>query len=1043
MRCLAHFHSQEVLDKHKELCRAGMCHQVFTMPQEGSTLKFKNMRYQQTCPFVIYADFESLTPDTNARLTPHRTAAAAGAAAAAAAAASARRYDINNNIMGWHFDNLPDEPSLEIVVDDDEEEQLDEETLLDSELLALDDDEDVEDNNDKLNSAPAQAYQRHVLCSGGLVLVSTLPGVRVSYKEFFGDDAMDNFLNKLVEIEEECMRVLLDPARMFMTMADEARHDEAQECYICGKPFENDEAKVRDHDHVTGRYRGPAHNKCNLQLRQQYKIPVFIHNFKGYDSHFIVSALGAFKDRALSIIGQGMEKYMTMGFGKHLQFKDSLQFLPESLESLVSSLQRGGLHKFENMRNAFSHMRADDVERMLRKGVYPYDYMNKWERFYETELPPIEAFTSRLRGGELCTQADYAHAQRMWDLLQCRTLKDYHDAYLKMDVTLLADVFENFRKVCMLNYQLDPAHYVSAPQLSWDAMLKVTGCELELIADPEMYRLLKEALRGGVAMISKRYARANNVGLGAEHHDPEQPEKHIMYWDANNLYGWAMSQPLPTGGFRWLERTEIDAIDWMLLKSDDPIGYFIECDLEYPDELHEEHNDYPLAAERMTIETQALSDKQQTIHGAYDFNRVALNSKLIPNLNAKKEYTLHYRLLKYYIEHGMRLVRVHRVIAFEQSAFMEQYIRMNQDLRAASTEDFEKRFYKGMNNSCFGKTCENMSKRTDIRLVNDEEKAKEMLAKPHILGFTIFNKDLAAVNMMKLKCKIDKPFYVGFAVLELSKLHMYKFHYDFVKRVWPGKQSELLFTDTDSLMYEITAPKVYETIWEHRDKFDLSDYPRDSPYYDATNAKVIGKFKDEACGKSIIEFVGLRPKMYSFLVAGATEPVEKIRAKGIQRAACRELRHADFLRQLHEPQENRLLNRRIGSRLHRVYTYEFSKRGLCAFDDKRYICENGIDTLAHGHKSLRQPELEAREDEVQVVRRGADDGEYVSFEQAMREPRLRPDPELDNVGGLDPDQAFAELRRTRLVEMFGNVDDDDEEDQVPVGDMLGLLSFVF
>lgn len=150
---------------------------------------------------------------------------------------------------------------------------------------------------------------------------------------------------------------------------------------------------------------------------------------------------------------------------------------------------------------------------------------------------------------------------------------------------------------------------------------------------------------------------------------------------------------------------------------------------------------------------------------------------------------------------------------------------------------------------------------------------------------------------------------------------------------------------------------------------------------------------------------------------------------------------------LHEPQENRLLNRRIGSRLHRVYTYEFSKRGLCAFDDKRHICENGIDTLAHGHKSLRQPELEdleeEEEEEVQVVRRGSDDEEYVSFEHAMREPRLRPDPELENVGGLDPDQAFAELRRTRLVEMFGNVDDGDEEDQVPVGDMLGLLSFVF
>jgi len=1065
MRCLGHFSSQQVLDKHKSICCGGMCNQVFTMPPEGSVLKFKNVRYQQTCPFVIYADFESLTTDPNAPLTPLRTAAEAGAAAAAAA----RRVDMNenNNLLGWHFDGLgPSASQNEVQHDQDDDEEsvsvsnATNETLLDSELLELDnDDDDIDGDVDhrvrNLNAPPAQAYQRHVLCSGGLVLVSTIPGMRAPYTVFFGEDAMVNFLTSLVRIEEECMRVLLDPARMIMTLADEVRHEEATECYVCGKPFEEGETKVRDHDHVTGRYRGPAHNKCNLLLRQQYKIPVFIHNFRGYDSHFIVNALGAFKDRALSIIGQGMEKYMTMCFGKHLQFKDSLQFLPESLESLVSSLHRGGLHKFENLREAFGGVRADDVERMLRKGVYPYDYMNKWERFFETRLPPIEEFASRLRGGEACSREDYWHAQQMWDLHECRNMKDYHDLYLKMDVTLLADVFENFRKVCMENYHLDPAHYISAPQLSWDAMLKVTGCELELISDPEMYRVLKEALRGGVAMISKRYARANNAGLGAERHDPDAPEKHIMYWDANNLYGWAMSQPLPVRGFRWLERAEIDAIDWLTLKRDDPIGYFIECDLEYPEELHDEHNAYPLAAERMVVDMPTLSTKQHTMHDAYDFNRAKLNTKLIPNLKAKEKYTLHYRLLKYYIEHGLRLVRVHRVIAFEQSEFMEQYIRMNQDLRAASTEDFEKRFYKGMNNSCFGKTCENMSKRTDIRLVNDEEKAKELLAKPHMLGFAIFNKDLAAVNLMKLKCKIDKPFYVGFAVLELSKLHMYKFHYDFVKRVWPGKQSELLFTDTDSLMYEITAPRVYETIWENRDKFDLSDYPRDSPYYDPTNAKVIGKFKDEAGGKSIIEFVGLRPKMYSFTVAdgAGAAPVEKIRAKGIQRAACKELRHADYLRQLHEPRENMLVNRRIGSRLHRVYTYEFNKRGLCAFDDKRYICENGIDTFAHGHKSLVA--AAAAEDGAgagagaEAIRAPCTraEGDYVTFAEAMREPSLRPDPEPESVGGLDPEQAFGELRRQRLADMFGGGGggggEEDEEDQVPVGDMLGLLSFVF
>jgi hypothetical protein len=311
-----------------------------------------------------------------------------------------------------------------------------------------------------------------------------------------------------------------------------------------------------------------------------------------------------------------------------------------------------------------------------------------------------------------------------------------------------------------------------------------------------------------------------------------------------------------------------------------------------------------------------------------------------------------------------------------------------------------------------------------------------------VLGFRIFNEDLAAINLMKIRCKIDKPFYIGFSVLELSKLHMYKFHYDFIKRTWPGEQSRLLFTDTDSLMYEITAPRVYETVWANRDLFDFSDYPRDSPYYNATNAKVIGKFKDEAGGKCITEFVGLRPKMYSYRVLDGTTADDKVRAKGIQRAAIKDVRHANFLQQLHDPHENMLLNRRIGSRLHRVYTLEFNKRALCAFDDKRYICENGIDTYAHGNKRIQPTDVV---DELVVIHTTQPTAteDIVSFRDAMREPTLRPDPEPERVGGLDPDQAIAEVRRQQLVEMFGDEGDVEEGLANQPNDMLDLLSFVF
>ena len=161
------------------------------------------------------------------------------------------------------------------------------------------------------------------------------------------------------------------------------------------------------------------------------------------------------------------------------------------------------------------------------------------------------------------------------------------------DVLLLACIFEEFRKVCRQNYNLDPAHYISAPQLSWDAMLHSTNCELQLIQDKAMYEMLDGGIRGGVAMVSQRYAKANNKYMG-EQFDPSQPSKYLMYWDANNLYGWAMRMPVPTGCFNWVPEEEFTQINWEAQTETQPYGYFIECDFEYPSAIQDKHNDYPL-----------------------------------------------------------------------------------------------------------------------------------------------------------------------------------------------------------------------------------------------------------------------------------------------------------------------------------------------------------------------------------------------------------------------------------------------------------------
>jgi hypothetical protein len=303
--------------------------------------------------------------------------------------------------------------------------------------------------------------------------------------------------------------------------------------------------------------------------------------------------------------------------------------------------------------------------------------------------------------------------------MECQTIKNYHDLYLKMDTVLLADVFENFRDVSMVNYRLDPAHYLTSPSLTWDACLKYTNVELELITDTEIFLSFESAMRGGISAISNRYARANNPYLQPEDYDSSQPHSYIYYLDANNLYGWPMSQSLSVGCFRFLSEEEISHIDFSNVSDDSDIGYAVECDLEYPGELHESHNDYPLAPEHMTITEAILSPFCKSMNLKHAFT-----VKLIGNLQTKVKYKTHYRNLKLYLGLGMKLLRVHRVVAFRQESWLKPYVELNTKMRQQAKTDFEKDFFNLMVNAFFGKSLENVRKRRKVDLVSDNVKLK-------------------------------------------------------------------------------------------------------------------------------------------------------------------------------------------------------------------------------------------------------------------------------------------------------------------------------
>ena len=810
-------------------------------------------------------------------------------------------------------------------------------------------------NNEK---SYTEAYQKHIDCGYGYKLVCHYNDeFSKPVQVFRGENAVYNFMEKMIVEVEWCKSIIKKHFNKPLVMTEENKLDfeSAKYCHICKNRYSEEDICVRDHCHITGNYRGSAHQDCNLKLRlspTNIQIPVFFHNLRGYDSHFIMQQIGeiakkhVYKNKKgeecqmdINCIPNNMEKYMAFMLGKHLLFLDSFQFMSSSLDNLTKNLPDDA---FIFTQQEFT---GEQFNLMKQKGTYPYDYMDSFQKFNDTQLPIKKDFFSILYNQHI-THEQYDHAQTVWNTFNLKTMGDYHDLYLKSDTLLLADIFENFRKTCLQYYKLDPCHYFSSPGLSWDAMLKMTKIKLELITDIDMFQFIEKGLRGGVSYIANRFSEANNKYM--ENFDENKPSKYIMYLDANNLYGWAMSQYLPTGNFKWLTKEQINKTNLANYSEEHDEGLLLEVDLDYPQELHDLHNDFPLAPEKLKVNKNMLSEYCQKISEKFNISSGQVH-KLITMLGKKEKYVLHYRNLQLYLSLGLKLKKVHRVLQFNQSPWLKKYIDFNTNKRTLSKNDFEKNFFKLMNNSVFGKTMENLRKRVDVRLVTDKEKLLKLSSKPSYVSSKIFNENLVAVHKIKETLLMNRPAFVGACILDLSKTFMYDFHYNYIKCKY-GDKAKLLFTDTDSLTYEIETPDAYADFFDNKDIFDNSDYNKKSPFYFDHNKKVIGKFKDEAAGIPVTEFVGLRSKMYSYTLDNKQS---KRTAKGIKKNIIKNnLSHDNYKKVLLSEEQIHHSMKTIRSMKHQLASYELNKISLSCFDDKRYIHENGITSFAYGHYKI-------------------------------------------------------------------------------------------
>ena len=577
------------------------------------------------------------------------------------------------------------------------------------------------------NKSFTESYQKHEP-SGYCLYLKGLDGMKDNYKPIVNtkktedEDISEKFIKHVRKLTHMIYQTYFSNSKpLKLTPQEQKDFQSAKVCHICEQELNIDKEtgqilKVRDHCHFTGEYRGAAHNQCNLKCKKPLILPVIFHNLQNYDSHLFIKQLSKVSGK-LSCIPSTEEKYISFSKkikvgenfsikkGKpfpinfEIRFIDSFKFLQTSLANLVSNLQPSD---FKNLNRVIK----ENTSLLTRKGVYPYHYVSSIDKLKETKLPSKEDFYSKLNDEEI-SEEDFQHAINVWNTFNCQTLQDYHDLYLKSDVLLLADVFENFRKTCLKHYKLVPCHYYTAPGLAWDARLKETKQDLELLKDYDMLMMFEKGIRGGITHISIRYAEANNKYM--KKYDETKPPTYIQYLDANNLYGWAMSQKLPTHGFKWIDVNKSKVLK-MLEKKDTNQGFIFEVDLDYPESLWETHNDYPLAPDKMKVDNV---------------------EKLVCSFLPKRYSVVHYKNLKQCLQEGMILKKVHRGIKFYQSSWMEPYIRKNTDLRKTASNAFEKDFFKLMNNSVFGKTNENIRKRQNVILVDNRKLAIKLSSKPN------------------------------------------------------------------------------------------------------------------------------------------------------------------------------------------------------------------------------------------------------------------------------------------------------------------------
>ena len=491
---------------------------------------------------------------------------------------------------------------------------------------------------------------------------------------------------------------------------------------------------------------------------------------------------------------------------------------------------------------------------------------------------------------------------------------------------MLACVFEKFIEISINPYDINPLYCVSLPGYTWHCGLKYTGIKLQTLQDKDMILLLEKNIRGGISSVmGDRYVRSDE-------------NKKILYVDANNLYGHSMSQFLPYDEIKFDDTVKLE--DIISTPDDNDIGYFVEVDLKYPDNIKQTTKNFPFASVNKKINPDNYNHYMKEIKP----DTYIHSSKLICDWSDKKNYLIHYKMLKFYIRHGMIVDKVHNIISFRQSRWLEKYISFNTQKRNKAKNDFEKDFYKLLNNAFYGKTMENVRNRLKMKFIKKDDH-KEIIKQQSKLTFNGIHKSYENCDSYTFKQNevlMDKPIYLGFTVLELSKLLMYETYYDKLQPYFGQENLQLHYMDTDSFVLSVNTKDIIKDLRNLEYIFDFSNLDKTHELYSNKNKKVIGKFKIETPKNIWIdEFICLRSKMYAFKCGDDS----KNKLKGISKSQSKNIKFEEYKKCLDgDDYQKECNNYIIRSINHEMVLQEVKKSTLSIFDDKGcYI--NNIESI--------------------------------------------------------------------------------------------------